>query len=167
MLIRAYGLFWREDEIDWSPGSGNKSAFRLLGRHGANLPGLRVADFRTQHGLYILYGNYGAYYVGIAQNLGKRLKDHRSDEHAGQWDRFSWFGFSNVLAGKDSAGLHLVKPLKLTVGTPANAVSDIEALLIHAIGPSNTNKMKFKRADPWLQVRLDERDKYLAKVRPA
>ncbi len=46
MLINAYGLFWRADEVDWSPGSGNHGQFRLLGRSGVNRPGLRVADFR-------------------------------------------------------------------------------------------------------------------------
>lgn len=101
MLIKAYGLFWREDEVDWSPGQGKP--FRLLGRKGSNLPGLRVADFRYQKGLYVLYGDYGPYYVGLTYtSLGDRLKDHRHDDHGGRWTRFSWFGFRKVQEGANS-----------------------------------------------------------------
>jgi hypothetical protein len=59
MLIRAYGLFWSGDEIDWHPGQGSRNRFTLLGRRGTNRPNLQLADFRKQSGLYILYGNYG------------------------------------------------------------------------------------------------------------
>jgi len=31
VLIKAYGVFWRADEIDWRPGRG--SPFRLVGRN--------------------------------------------------------------------------------------------------------------------------------------
>jgi hypothetical protein len=94
MFIKNFGLFWRADEIDWAPGKGSKGVFRLLGRRGINNPGLRLADFRYQKGIYILYGNHGPYYVGLTKRrgLGQRLKEHLADQHAGQWDRFSWFG---------------------------------------------------------------------------
>ncbi len=103
MLIKSFGLFWSGTEVNWNPGQGAKAAFRLLGRQGSNLPGLRVADFRYQQGIYILYGNYGPYYVGLTrkQGLGKRLKDHLLDHHQDKWDRFSWFGFCSVLKGTD------------------------------------------------------------------
>jgi hypothetical protein len=37
--------------------------------------------------------------VGLtrAKSLGKRLKNQRRDEHAKEWDRFSWFGFGRHL----------------------------------------------------------------------
>lgn len=167
MLIRAYGKFWRRDEIDWTPGRGNhRAGFQLLGRRGTNLPGLQVADFRNQTGIYILYNDYGPYYVGLTRQsgIGKRLKDHTTDLHAGTWDRFTWFGFANVLQSRDERGLQIVKPLKVTVGTPNQAIADIEALLIHAMGPRNTNMMRFERADEWEQIKLDERDYFLEKV---
>lgn len=63
MSIKNYGLFWRADEVNWFPGTGNKGQFRLLGRQGMNLPGLTLADFREQCGIYILYGNYGPHYT--------------------------------------------------------------------------------------------------------
>ena len=54
MLIRAYGLFWSRDEVDWSAGPGNQGKYMLLGHQGEKRPKLRVADFRMQSGLYIL-----------------------------------------------------------------------------------------------------------------
>jgi hypothetical protein len=67
MAIKSFGLFWRRDEVNWNPGKGVKGGFRLLGRSGENLPGLRVANFREQLGIYILYGNHGPYYVGLTK----------------------------------------------------------------------------------------------------
>lgn len=102
MLVQEYGLFWQRDEVNWWPGSGKKGNFRLLGRIGKHRPNLMVADFRFQQGVYVLYGNHGAHYVGLAEaerGLGERLKDHLSDDHHDAWDRFSWFGFRPVLMG--------------------------------------------------------------------
>jgi hypothetical protein len=103
-LIQAYGLFWRADEIDWSPGKGHRYDWRLYGRRGSNHGKLEVTDFRMQKGIYILYGDYGPHYVGLTRKkgLGRRLKDHLFDQHANKWDRFSWFGFCTVLKKTDS-----------------------------------------------------------------
>jgi hypothetical protein len=64
-VIQAYGLFWRADEIDW----GRGKRFGLYGRLGAKSNNLRVVDFRTQKGIYILYGNYGPHYVGLVRRM--------------------------------------------------------------------------------------------------
>ncbi|HEV3155626.1 MAG TPA: GIY-YIG nuclease family protein [Candidatus Baltobacteraceae bacterium] len=167
MIIKAYGLFWRRDEIYWTPGAGNKSElsdqFRLLGRRGKNKPGLRVCDFRTQRGIYILYGDLGAHYVGLTrqQDLGKRLKDHTSDEHYDRWDRFSWFGFRSVLGGKDAYGFHKLKQMpKMHLANPSAVIGDIEALLIKAMALRNKSNMNFTNALKWEQIRLDEIDKF-------
>jgi hypothetical protein len=168
MLIRSYGLFWRQSEIDWNPGQGKKDSFRLLGRRGANRPGLRVADFRNQQGIYILYGNYGPYYVGLTrkQGLGKRLKDHLTDKHAEMWDRFSWFGFRAILKPSQVTGISSLKSLpEVSLGTPSNAIADMEALLIKAMGPSNVADMKFQKADEWLQIEAHETEYYLSKLK--
>lgn len=168
MLIQAYGLFWRTDEINWFPGKGKRGAFRLLGRWGSNLPGLRLADFREQHGIYILYGNYGPHYVGLTrkQALGKRLRDHLDDDHAGAWDRFCWFGFRSVLKAKNDLGLNPLKVLaEVSVGSPGHAIGDIEALLIKAMALRNKADMRFTRALEWTQVKLDEAAHYLNKAR--
>lgn len=159
MLIRSYGLFWREEEVDWSPGPGRR--WHMLGRRGSNRPRLRVVDFRDQRGLYVLYGNYGTYYVGLARDrgIGDRLKDHLADRHDGKWDRFSWFGFRRVLQSPDSStGLgRLSSPAAYAAGELNSVIGDMEALLIKAMGTeSNMRKMNFPKGDEWIQVtRLD------------
>jgi hypothetical protein len=166
MLIKSYGLFWEADEIDWTPGKGAKDTFRLLGRQGKNLPGLRVADFRYQHGIYVLYGNYGPHYVGLTrkQGLGKRIKDHREDDHAGQWNRFSWFGFRTVLKQTDACGLCTLKDLaSVALSDPQVMIGDTEALLIKAMGLTNKADMNFAEAEEWEQVKSHEIDHYLRK----
>lgn len=166
MQIRAYGLFWDRDEVDWHPGPGRR--WDLLGRRGAQRSNLTIADFRDQQGLYILYGNYGPYYVGLTrkQGLGKRLKDHLDDGHEDQWERFSWFGFCRVLKRTDRRGVAEVAALPETSGgSPADAIADTEALLIKALGlSSNVRSMNFRRADEWTQIGWDERDDWLEKL---
>jgi hypothetical protein len=146
MIIHSYGLFWRADEIDWHPGAGYKGKFRLLGRKGNNKPGLKVSDFREQKGIYILYGNYGARYVGLTrkQTLGGRLKQHLSDEHEEMWDRFSWFGFRAVLRGTDENGFQKLKKMpNNNLVRPDKVIGDVEALPIKSMALVNKANMKF------------------------
>jgi hypothetical protein len=125
---------------------------------------LHVADFRDQRGLYVLYGNYGAHYVGLARDrgIGDRLKEHLSDRHAGQWDRFSWFGFRRLLASCDDYGLRrLSSPTTYATGELNHLIGDMEALLIKALGlEQNLADMKFRDGLQFRQVtRLEiERD---------
>jgi hypothetical protein len=167
MLIKNYGLFWELNEVQWVPGKGRRRTFRLLGRRGRNRPGLRLADFRYQVGIYILYGNYGPHYVGLTrkQGLGKRLKDHLFDIHAGWWDRFSWFGFCETLEQRDHEGFRCLDRLPvLSLGQPAKMIGDIEALLIRAMGLRNRADMKFASEQRWEQVRRDEVNHFVARI---
>jgi hypothetical protein len=167
MFVKSYGLFWRVDEVRWNPGKGAKGEFRLLGRRNKNVPTLRLADFRHQQGIYILYGNHGPIYVGLTkkQGLGKRLKDHLNDSFQGKWDRFSWFGFRIVLKGKDEYGICALKKLaEVGEGNPVAMIADVEALLIRAMGLNNIKQMRFSDADEWQQVKLYEADHYMEKV---
>jgi hypothetical protein len=167
MLFKSFGLFWSAMDVEWSPGKGVRGAFRLLGRRGKNRPTLKLCDFRYQQGIYILYGNYGPYYVGLTreQGLGKRLKDHRFDQHKGRWDRFSWFGFRAVLRGTDALGLSRLRQLaELSLGSSKKAIGDIEALLIRSMGLSNVANMKFASATEWKQVRQHEVEHYMGKM---
>lgn len=164
-IIRAYGLFWRQDEINWYPGGGKKSDFCLLGRRGATKGTLRLVDFRRQHGIYILYGNLGPHYVGLCleQDLGKRLKDHLTDGHKNKWDRFSWFGFRRTLGGKDENGLRKLAEMAAAKWVePGVIIRDSEALLIRAMALRNKAQMKFSGAEEWTQVKLDEVARYRA-----
>jgi hypothetical protein len=162
-LIQAFGLFWRADEIDWSPGRGRRYAWRLYGRRGSNSSKLEVADFRMQKGIYILYGDYGPHYVGLTRKkgLGRRLKDHRFDQHANKRDRFSWFGFCTVLKKKDELGIHLLRDMPLSKATsPENMIADLEAMFIKSMALQNINQMNFVNAKEWIQIKGSELDKY-------
>lgn len=167
MFVKSYGMFWRVDEVEWNPGKGGRGQFRLLGRRGMNVPKLRVADFRHQQGIYILYGNHGPLYVGLTkkQGIGKRLKDHLTDNFEGKWDRFSWFGFRIVLKTKDENGLCELKGLAESgIGKPIAMIADVEALLIKAMGLNNIKQMKFSDAREWKQIKLLEIERYLEKI---
>jgi len=171
MKVTSYGLFWQESEIHWEPGRGNRDSFRLLGRIGSQRGTLRVADFRKQQGIYILYNDYGPNYVGLTRQrgLGQRIKDHRTDRHAGLWSRFSWFGFNPIGAcGNDG-----VLSLPATQGevteetTTHTTIGEVEALLIQAMGTNgNISNMKFKHGERWEQINYWEVEKYLSKVAP-
>ena len=170
MQIQNYGLFWRRDEVDWNPGKGK--TFELLGRIGAKRPSIQIADFRYQQGIYILYGSYGPYYVGLAnrdnRGLGKRLEEHTKDYHCDNWDRFSWFGFKRVLSKKNNDGfLTLQESLpEVQMSNPDITIKNVEALLIRAMGcVGNTLEMHFKPEQKWEQIALDEREYYVDKLK--
>ncbi len=96
MLIRAYGLFWNPDIVDWGKkGAGNKG--RLLGQ--IKKGGRRYSiDFWNAYGIYVLHYECRAVYVGQASDtrLGHRLRNYLTDRFAGRWDMFSWFSLSKV-----------------------------------------------------------------------
>jgi hypothetical protein len=165
-LIQAYGLFWRRDEIIWNPGKGKRD-WRLLGRRGAISSKLQAVDFRTQRGIYILYGNYGAHYVGLTRKrgLGPRLKDHLADKHKNMWDRFSWFGFRRVLKSKNKLRLHKLGEMAQAKSTdPNHMIGDIEALLIRSLALRNISQMKFIVAKEWVQIKKSEIERYKSRL---
>lgn len=172
MRVTSYGLFWRADDIEWSPGQGNRDEFRLLGRVGKNRPNIVVADFRRQQGIYILFDQYGPAYVGLAkgERLGARLKDHRSDWLADRWDRFSWFGFNEVGTTADKQGvLSLLQPREDMRDDTSTTIGDLEALVIAAMGPKlNSQAMKFENAKRWEQIPMWEwEETYRKRVAPS
>jgi hypothetical protein len=176
MLIQAFGLFWRADEVDWAPGSGGSARdgvprAALLGHRGINAPNLRVVDFWDERGIYILYGNYGAHYVGLTsrRGIGLRLKEHRRDRHQALWDRFSWFGFRRVLKTKNILGLsELAEVASMKTVKPDAMIREMEALLIHALGVQNLNKTRFPgvRGAEWEQVVRLQRPILLPRLSP-
>lgn len=163
MIISSYGLFWRADEVDWYPGQGNDLA--LYGRRGKNLNTLQMCDFWIQSGIYILYGNLGSYYGGLTKRLGFRLRHHLSNEHAGNWDRFSWFGFRRVLKGTDKYGLQKLGKLAAAKSVDlASVIKDLEALVLKAMSVRNANDSHFTAGKKWEQVMLREIDKYFERL---
>ena len=172
MQILNYGLFWRRNEVDWNPGKGKD--FELLGRIGVNRPNIQIADFRLQQGIYILYNSYGPYYVGLAnaggerRGLGDRLREHTTDAHKYNWDRFSWFGFKRVcITKKNSEGISRpqVKIATTKITDPSDAIKNVEALLIRAMGCyGNTLQMNFTDEEKWEQIELYNRNYYVSKL---
>ncbi len=165
MLIRSYGLFWERDEVNWFPGQGR--TFVVAGRMNKNLPGLRLADFRDQRGIYVLYSDYGPYYVGltIESGIGSRLRDHCKNGHANGWRRFSWFGFCDVAPASSKNLYDELRPYKRHAKVDTDTViEDIEALMIRTMGPTNQNEMNFHDAECWTQVPDDELEAYEAKL---
>jgi hypothetical protein len=168
MRVTSFGLFWRQSEIDWNPGKGVKGSFRLLGRVGQNAGTLKIVDFRHQQGIYVLYDEYGPTYVGLTrkQGLGKRLKDHLGDRHAGAWDRFSWFGFTEISEEKDATGLLLLSSeLEEVTEDRRTTIGDLEALLIQLMNPrDNVSKMNFAGGERWYQIPYDDIERYMSRV---
>jgi hypothetical protein len=171
-FIHSYGLFWSADEVNWFRDAENRDRFRLLGRLGKRGPSFRVCDFRLQRGIYILYDNYGPYYVGLVRvgTLGNRLKQHRTDGHQGNWDRFSWFGFAPVLKGpryEDGTSALGKLPDKLLTDSRW-AIRDVEALLIQSLGTQhrgNTMQGRFGQGEHWEQVMAHEVEPYLERLK--
>lgn len=168
MRVMSYGLFWRRDEIEWNPGQGYRDSFRLLGRIGAKRGTIRIADFRYQQGIYILFDDYGPSYVGLTrdQGLGKRLQDHTKDRHRRTWDRFSWFGFLDTTKVPGEKGVHGLLDTNTEITDDQwTTIGDLEALLIRAIGPKhNKNIMNFDQAKEWTQIGWSDVDRYLGRV---
>ena len=164
-FIQCYGLFWDVDETMWSGRD-----FRLLGRRGSHGDSLRVCDFRNQVGLYVLYDDYGPYYVGLTrhQPLGNRIRAHLDDHHRGLWDRFSWFGFRGVLKRCYTDRTQALAKLPRSLVTDSReTIADIEALLIQALGThkrGNKVQMRFGLAEGWEQILLHEREKYFDRL---
>ena len=134
MLIRNYGLFWRRGFIYWGKGS---NAGHLKGVP-ANSTTADPTDFREQQGVYALYDDgFRLLYVGQAgandqQRLFTRLRNHRSDQLADRWTKFSWFGIRPVNADRSlKSEKQTVKP---TIG---DVLNHIEAILIAVAEPRN------------------------------
>ena len=72
---------------------------------------------QTQHGVYALYKNDRLYYVGLASNLRRRVKQHLKDKHGGRWNRFS---------------LYLVRKV--------DHIKEIESLLLRIADPTGNRK---------------------------
>jgi hypothetical protein len=152
MLIRNYGLFWKRTDVFWGrPGRGNAAS--LLGKL-ADLKRSESVDFREQTGIYALYADYCLVYIGQTAGTGKqllgRLKDHLTDDLAGRWDSFSWFGTRQVIAD----GKKLKAPRAGASASYETALNHLEAILIHvAEPPLNRQGGRWGKADQYLQVR--------------
>lgn len=148
MLIHLYGEFWNPDAVTWGGrGRGNKG--HLLGIVEVEGGEKREADIWDARGIYALYDNFKLVYVGqvMDQPLGKRLRDHLTDRHAGRWDMFSWYSTSTLRRRTvRSPGGRQVDP-----GTVANTLESLAIAL--------TNPPLNRRHDQLPGARLVEQKK--------
>ena len=129
LTVKAYGLHWDRNIVDWSPVRG-----QLWGQQNDSA---RPVDFADQDGIYLLHSWNEIVYVGQTftrkgeAGLYARLKDHHTDRNnrkSDRWDTFSWFGFKPVAEG----GNLLDSPLQ---GDIASVIDVIESMFIEALMP--------------------------------
>src|SRR5205823_7581067 len=106
--------------------------------HGGRFDGVLKDGTQTnvweQRGIYVLFQDWEVVYVGKTgeRPIGPRLRWHLSDDVAGRWDRFSWYGVRRInqngsLAAIPAPGRRIVS---------ADAIHTLEALLIRVTAPS-------------------------------
>ncbi len=126
MLIKASGLYWNPEVIEWgSRGAGNCG--KLLGDVKFEDGTKKEIDFWKAQGIYVLHSDFKTIYVGKAfkTSIGKRLRDHLTDRLAGRWDMFSFY---SVSAPKKIDG-DVTTPGKRQI-TPETYINTFEALAI-------------------------------------
>jgi len=127
-LIKSYGLFWKTEDVFWGV---PRNSGALLGVN-AKLTTDTSVDFRDQRGVYVLYADYDLVYVGqnANQELLSRFKQHRKDDLADRWNRFSWYGLRGVKGDGN-----LTKYNKAAHPDSGDVMNHIEAILIHTAEP--------------------------------
>ncbi len=157
-LFGAFGMFWERDSVDWAPGVGGR-AWQLLGYKGERRPGLRLCDFRSARGFYLLFDDHGAHYVGIArgqEGLGARLQKHHAERST--WSRFCWFAFDDVVDGGLDGWCLVEKRDAVASASPDLVLRECEALLIEVLGTGRV----LKDSDGGRQVRVQNNMQFAA-----
>jgi len=154
MSIKNFGLKWEREAVQWDGTRGNAGHLSGTGPIGAAKKNQVDVDFRKQIGIYILYNDEKAVYVGQAgsgnHDLYSRLKQHRTDHLADRWNKFSWFGVRKV--NKDGtlskAEGDLNRNLKAT-----EILNLIEGLMINVIDPPlNKQGARWGNIDQYYQL---------------
>lgn len=158
MLIKSYGEFWNPDIVDWGTvGYGNRG--HMVGKVKENNRSFDI-DFWEAKGIYILYHDYKAVYVGKAYSngMGPRLRNHLSDRLAGRWDMFSWYSVCSprITQGDVSSPgnrrlspdtiINTLEALAIIVSNPSlNRRQESLSGALEATQPSNTNNMTIRK----------------------
>ncbi|WNB74534.1 GIY-YIG nuclease family protein [Methylomonas koyamae] len=153
-IIKNYGFLWDRDYIYRGAGSNS-------GHLKGVAPGVEIADFREQIGVYVLYDlNQKIVYVGQAGNgnatLFTRLKNHMDGKLWNRWQYFSWIGFRDVNVDGSLSSLQSVDS-GVSGFKYSDALNEIEGILIEVIEPKlNKQSGRLKKAKEYFQYR-DER----------
>ena len=131
-IIKNYGFLWERKHIFRGAGS---NAGHLKGTS----PGLEMADFRDQIGVYVLYDQFqNIVYIGQAGNgnasLFTRLKNHMDGGMWNRWQYFTWIGFKAV---NQDGSLSAQQSVDSGVSgfRYSDALDEIEGILIEVIEP--------------------------------
>lgn len=159
MLIHNYGLFWRREDIHWGAPGNSTNPGHLQGVPAKNTTAQPV-DFAEQQGVYALYDDsFALVYVGQAgandqQRLLGRLRNHRSDQIADRWTKFSWFGVRPV----NTASRTLRAEKTTAHPTVGDVLNHTEAILIAVAEPRhNLQGGRFgSRVEQYRQYRDNE-----------
>ena len=135
LAIENYGRRWRRDKVHWGAGS-NKGHLKGY-RQGAKL---KPVDFRTQIGIYVLFGSGGdVVYVGQAglgnARLFARLKAHTRDHLRDRWTHFSWFGLRGVNTGNNRLSEFHKPETRISRRNRRDALHETEAVLMSVVEP--------------------------------
>jgi hypothetical protein len=144
-IIKNMGLFWDSNSVRWK-GNRGIGAKKLTGRR-ATAKREGDVNFWYQTGIYALYTtDYHLVYVGQAgltdkSCVGSRIKSHLTDDLAGRWKLFSWFGLQAVLATNE-----LGKRAQLKLTRRTDLANVLEGIVIEiAEPPMNSQKGRFGR----------------------
>lgn len=123
LCVRAFGMFWDRDQVDWTQPTP------VL--FGQEFDGTQKVNFSDQRGIYVLHDRHDIVYVGrvLDRGLGVRLREHTRGRLKTRWDRFSWFGFQGVTS---DGRLLEIEDLKADLAT---MVAQLEAVLIELVEP--------------------------------
>lgn len=129
--ILCLGARWRADDVYWRSAPGNG---KLLGVRAKALTSPE-ANFSEQSGIYVLYADFTPIYVGqVNKRLFARLKEHYlTDDFAGRWDRFTWFGLRNVIGGNNPT--LSIPGVTFHIST-TQLLNHLEAIMIHSFEPA-------------------------------
>lgn len=155
-IIKNYGFLWDRNHVYRGAGS---NAGHLKG----TASGLKVADFREQIGVYVLYDSgQRIVYVGQAGNgnatLFTRMKNHMDGRLWNRWQYFSWVGFRDVNADGSLSAQQNVDS-GVSGFRYADALNEIEGILIEIIEPKlNKQSGRLKSAREYFQYRDNRLD---------
>ena len=140
MIVRVFGLFWSITGVDWKM----REMFGDIKRGAGTIK----TNAWNQYGVYCLYSDYKAIYVGraVTSTIGERLDAHRADRLAGRWDSFSWFGVNLVNANGS------LRAFKTRQHKRPDTIKALEAFAIIAFDPRlNRRHERIHGADECVQ----------------
>lgn len=96
-----------------------------------------------QHGIYALYKNDRLYYVGLAMDLRRRIKQHVDDKHTGKWNRFSLFRVRKLehIREIESLVLRIATPQGNRTGGRLKGSVDLHAQLRRSLEEENRREI--------------------------